>query len=65
MNVTKNFNYSKLLIMKVIDRAPYFTYIYIRVKCILIHEIFVTQIPIYYFNIHMCSNIFVLFVIYL
>lgn len=31
MNVTKNFNYSKLLIMKVIDRAPYFTYIYIYV----------------------------------
>lgn len=28
MNVTKDFNYSKLLIMKVIDRAPYFTYIY-------------------------------------
>lgn len=65
MNVTKNFNYSKLLIMKVIDRAPYFTYICTCVKCILIREIFATQTPIYYFNIHMCSNIFLLFVIYL
>lgn len=67
MNITKNFNYSKLLIMKVIDRAPYFTHthIYIRVKWILLRETFTTQTPIYYFNIHMCSNIFILFVIYL
>lgn len=42
MNVTKNFNYSKLLIMKVIDSAPYFTYIYTYVKYILIREIFAT-----------------------